>query len=133
LEGEPPSREDWVEAYRRSFWTLDAVLAAGNSAVFDATSYRRVHRQRLGRIAARYGVPTTIVYLDVDESEAKRRRDANRLTNERANVRDEDFALVSGEMQFPDADECVVTYHPDSDVNDWIKKNLRPLIDEESK
>src|SRR5438093_4347384 len=89
LNGEPPSREDWIAAYRQSFWTLDEVLAAGNSAVFDATSYRRVHRQRLGRIAARYNIPRTVIYLDVEEDEAKRRRDENQATNERPNVGDE--------------------------------------------
>jgi predicted kinase len=111
---------------------LDEVLAAGNSAVFDATSYRRVHRQRLGRIAARYNVPATIIFLDVDENEAKRRRDANQNTIERPNVRDEDFALVAGEMQLPLDDERVLTYRPCENVNDWIEQNLRPLMTKES-
>jgi predicted kinase len=131
LKGEPPSREDWIEAYRRSFRKLDEVVANGNSAVFDATSYRRVHRQRLGRIAARYGVSTTIIYLDVNEDEAKRRRDENRGTNERPNVRDDDFALVSGEMQLPSPDEYPVIYHPTYDVYDWIDMTLRPLVTKE--
>jgi predicted kinase len=132
LKGEPPSREDWIEAYRRSFRKLDKVLAQGNSAVFDATSYRRIHRQRLGRIAARHGVSTTIIYLDVDETEAKRRRDENRATNERPNVRDDDFALVSGEMQLPSLDENPVIYHPTDDVYAWIDRTLRPLVTKES-
>jgi predicted kinase len=131
LKGEPPSREDWIEAYRRSFRKLDEVIAKGNSAVFDATSYRRVHRQRLGRIAARYGVSTTIIYLDVDEADAKRRRDENRATNERPNVGDDDFALISGEMQLPSVDESPVIYHPKNDVYDWIEMTLRPLVTKE--
>jgi predicted kinase len=131
LKGEPPSREDWIEAYRRSFRKLDEVLANENSAVFDATSYRRVHRQRLGRIADRYGVSTTIIYLDVDEAEAKRRRDENRTTNERPNVRDDDFALVSDEMQLPSMDENPVIYHPIEDVYVWIDLTLRPLVTKE--
>jgi predicted kinase len=62
LKGEPPTREDWIEAYRRSFRRLDKVLAERHSVVFDATSYRRVHRQRLARIASKYDVPATIIY-----------------------------------------------------------------------
>ncbi len=132
LNGVAPSREDWIAAYRRSFWTLNEVLAAGNSAVFDATSYRRIHRQRLVRIAARYNVPATIVYLDVSEVEAKRRRDANRTTNKRPNVRDEDFALIAGEMQLPSGDESALVYHPNEEITEWVEVNLLPLMTEET-
>jgi predicted kinase len=131
LRGEPPTREDWIEAYKRSFRKLDQVLADGHSAVFDATSYRRVHRQRLARIAARYEVPTTLIYLDVDEIEAKRRRNDNRSTSERPNVDDDGFALVSGEMQLPSEDENALIYHSNEPVNDWIDRTLRPLMTKE--
>jgi predicted kinase len=127
LKGESPTREDWIEAYRRSFRKLDKVLAEGHSAVFDATSYRRVHRQRLARIAGKYEVPTSLIYLDVDEAEAKRRRNENRTSNDRPNVDDQGFALVSGEMQFPSADEAALIYHPIEQMNDWIERTLRPL------
>ncbi|MFL5759462.1 MAG: AAA family ATPase [Thermomicrobiales bacterium] len=132
LNAEAPTREDWIEAYRASFQKLDEVLAAGNSAVFDATSYRKIHRQRLTRIAARQGVPATIVYVDVSEAEAKQRRDENRTTNARPHVRDEDFALVSGEMQPPSADEGEVIYHSGEPIQDWIEQIIRPLMTKES-
>jgi predicted kinase len=131
LKGEPPTREDWIEAYRRSFRKLDQVLADGNSAVFDATSYRKVHRQRLARIAAKYDVSTTLIYLYVDEEQAKQRRDENRATNERPNVDDDGFALVSGEMQLPSDDENALMYHPEVPASDWIESTLRPLMTKE--
>jgi predicted kinase len=126
-----PTREDWIEAYKRSYRKLDQVLAGGHSVVFDATSYRRVHRQRLARIASKYNVPATIIYLDVQDDEAKRRRDENRTTNERPNVDDDGFALVSGEMQLPSDDENALIYHPEAPASDWIEQTLRPLMTKE--
>jgi predicted kinase len=131
LRGESPTREEWIEAYRRSFRKLDKVLAEGRSAVFDATSYRRVHRQRLDRIASKYEIPTTLIYLDVDEERAKRRRDENRATMDRPNVDDDGFALVSNEMQIPGADEAALIYQPSEPLDDWIEQTLRPLMTKE--
>jgi predicted kinase len=131
LRGKSPTREDWIEAYRRSFRKLDKVLAEGRSAVFDATSYRRVHRQRLDRIASKYEVPTTLIYLDVDAEQAKRRRDENRATMDRPNVDDHGFALVSGEMQIPGTDEAALIYQPSEPLDDWIEQTLRPLMTKE--
>jgi predicted kinase len=131
LNGEPPTREDWIEAYRRSFRKLDNVLADGHSAVFDATSYRRVHRQRLARIAGKYEISTSLIFLDVNEAEAKRRRDENRTSNDRPTVDDDGFALVSGEMQLPSDDENALIYRPEVPASDWIERTLRPLMTKE--
>jgi predicted kinase len=132
LSGRPLLREDWIEAYRRSYRRLEQVLRAGHSGVFDATSYRRVQRQRLRRLADACGVPMTVIYLDVAAAEARRRIDANRVNSVRVNVPDEDFATVANQLQPPGEDEDWLRYDPAIPVDQWVDQVLAPFAQEQN-
>lgn len=123
-------RSEWIAAYQAAYTQVEAALDAGMSVVFDAVSYRRTQRARIERIADKHRVPMTIVYLDVDPDEAKRRLVANRTTPTRVNVQDADFEDVAAGMQQPGDDERVVGYRPDEPLDSWIDRVIKPLLEE---
>jgi predicted kinase len=123
-------RQEWVTAYRAAHARLEAALRTGKSAVFDAVSYRRSHRHRVERIARRFGLPMTVIYLDVTPEEALRRREANARTPARPHVPDEDFAEIARGMQPPGDDERVLRYRPKESLDLWIEREIIPLLEE---
>ena len=116
------SPEEWDETYRESYRRLEALLRAGRSVIYDATNFTREQRDRPRAIAARHGVPATVIYLDVPEAEARRRWRHNRETGRRADVRDEDFALVATAFEPPAGDEAAVRYDPGAPLDEWIAR-----------
>ncbi len=122
LEGGVNTREDWLVAYRESYCRLDNLLEAGRSVVFDATSFRRAHRERLRRAARRAGALATVVYLDLPELEIRERRLRNRIAPARYDVRDEDFAQVAEGLQPPGDDENVVRWDPTVSVDALVQR-----------
>jgi predicted kinase len=128
LSARPLTRDDWIAAYRISFKRLKETLRQGRSAVFDATSYRRIQRQRLRRIADAHGVPMTVIYLDVSAEEAKQRLEANRRQPRRMAVPSADFAAVVSEFQPPGDDEDVVRYDASLPADAWIETVLAPYV-----
>ncbi|MDP9371911.1 MAG: ATP-binding protein [Chloroflexota bacterium] len=116
------SPEEWDETYRESYRRLEAPLRKGRSVIYDATNFTREQRDRPRAIAARHGVPATVIYLDVPEAEARRRWQRNREAGLRADVRDEDFALVVGAFEPPAGDEAAVRYDPSVPLDEWIAR-----------
>ncbi|MEA2584201.1 MAG: hypothetical protein QOF33_2286 [Thermomicrobiales bacterium] len=128
LNGWIPSRGDWIAAYRASYRRLEEALRDGKSVVFDATSYRKIQRRRLRRMADAHRVPTTVVYLDISAQEAQRRRSENQHSPVRAGVSDEDFAMVANEFQTPEGDEEILRYDATLPVDDWIDNVLLSYV-----
>lgn len=130
LEGRRIERQEWIAAYQAAYREVEAALSDGRVVVFDAVSYRRVQRDRVRRIANRFGVPMTIVYLDVDPDQARARLEANRRAPLRVNVPDVDFEEVASGMQPPMDDEPHIRYRPDEPIFDWIDRAVAPLLAE---
>lgn len=117
-------RTEWIAAYRAAYEQLERALAASESVVFDAVSYRKVQRDRIRRIASKHGVPLTIIYLDVAPDVARARMVANRLTPVRPNVPDADFNEVCAGMQPPMAGETWIAYDPKEPLERWIRREI---------
>ncbi len=117
------SPEAWDETYRESYRRLEALLRAGHSVIYDATNFTREQRDRPRAITARHGVPATVISLDVPEAEARRRWRHNRESGLRADVRDEDFALVATAFEPPAGDEAAVRYAPGVPLDEWIARH----------
>lgn len=130
FDGRRVERSEWIAAYQAAYGEVEAAFTDGKSVVFDAVSYRRAQRDRIRRIAGKYNVPMTIVYLDVTRNEANARLAANRFNPSRVNVPDDDFAEISSGMQPPDEDELFVRYHPSELIDDWIERVIKPLLKE---
>ena len=72
----------------------------------------------------------TIIYLDVDTQEARRRLMANRERPSRVDVPDGGFAWIVSEMEPPEIDEHPVIYHPSESIDEWIEREIAPLLEE---
>ena len=128
VDGRRIEREEWIAAYQAAYRVVEDALAAGHSVVLDAVSYRRTQRERVRRIAAKHGVPMTVIYLDVTPEQATARMTANRLNPTRANVPDLDFEEVAAGMQPPREDEPVVRYRPEEPAAAWIDRVIAPML-----
>jgi predicted kinase len=127
-----PEKADWLAGYSLAYRQLDAALAVGRSAVWDATSYRRVQRDRIRRIAAQRGATTTVIHVATPPQLALARRDRNRNVPARPDVDDEDFTMVAGDWQPPGADEAPLLYHPADSLAGWLTDTIAPLLERDA-
>ena len=123
LTGDAISQSDWARSYAEAHRRLDAALAGGQSVIYDATNFNRKERDRLHKIAARYNISTTVIYLDLAD-EARHRWQANRRTRSRYDVRDEDFAQVADNFDPPTADEDTLTYDGSLPLDEWVAQTF---------
>lgn len=113
---------DWFAAYLRSLRRTARALRQGRSVIFDATSHRREHRDRLRRLAQEHGATMTIIFLDVPREEIVRRRAENRRLPARPDVPDVDFDRVVRQFQPPLEREGAIRYAPGEPVEAWLMK-----------
>jgi predicted kinase len=124
LHGEAIVQEEWDDTYAESYRQLDQLLQAGQSVLFDAANFTKAQRDCLRTIAAKHGASTQVIYLDVSEAEARQRWLQNRITQQRYDVRDDDFTYVVTYFDVPTPDEHVLQYHPSQSVDEWIERTL---------
>lgn len=129
LHGEAIVQEEWDDTYAESYRQLDQLLQAGQSVLFDAANFTKAQRDYLRTIAAKHGASAQVIYVDVSETEARERWLQNRITQQRYDVRDDDFAYVVTYFAVPTPDEHVLRYHPSQTVDEWIEQVL-PGIEE---
>lgn len=125
--------EDWRAAFQRSFRRLHAVLAAGESAVWDTASYRKAQRERIRGVAGRYGATAYLIHVATPETEARLRLERNRQTGERRDVPDDSFFDVAQDFELPETDEDPIRYHPHIPIEQWLDETIVPLIDAAAK
>lgn len=124
LHGEAIVQEEWDRTYAESYRQLDQLLQAGQTVLFDAANFTKAQRDYLRSIAAKHEAATQVIYLDVPEAGARQRWLQNRITNQRYDVRDDDFAHVATYFDVPTPDEHVLRYHPSQSIDEWIEQIL---------
>ncbi len=122
VDGEPISRQQWTESYREAYRRLKRALADGQTVVYDATNFRRIQRDQVRRIAGQYDAEVVVIHLQVPEETIRRRWQANRITKQRLDVRDEDFAEVAANFQLPGDDERVLHYDQRMTIEAWLAR-----------
>ncbi|HEX6484328.1 MAG TPA: ATP-binding protein [Ktedonobacteraceae bacterium] len=122
LNGESISEEDWDITYQEAYRRIDSFLAQGKSVIYDAPSFTKEQRDQLRAIAHRYGLPTKVIFVDVPESVVRERWLQNKRTENRFDVRDDDFALVVDNFQPPTDEEDVIRYDQSLPLDEWIHK-----------
>jgi len=115
------SPEEWTNVYNEAYRRIDALLSQGTSVIDDNANFTREQRDHLRAIAAKYDVPTTVIYVTIPLAEVRRRWQENRQTKVRGDVRDEDFAQVVDSFEAPTDDENVVHYDGSMTVEEWIR------------
>ena len=122
LDDQPIPAHEWEQTYAEAYRRVDACLRQGLSVVYDETNFLKAQRDQLRAIAADSHVPTYVLYIATPEAEARRRWQQNRLTPQRGDVRDDDFALVIRRFEPPTENESIIHYDPSLPLQYWIEQ-----------
>jgi predicted kinase len=122
LDGQPIPLHEWEQTYAEAYRRVEACLRDGQSVVYDETNMLRAQRDQLRTIAARYQVPTYVLYVATSGAEARRRWQDNRQRPQRGDVRDDNFAYVIDHFEVPTSDEAVIQYNALLPLQDWIRQ-----------
>jgi predicted kinase len=114
--------DEWRRTYAEGHRRVRELLSAGQSVILDDTNFLRSHRDELRQIASVCRAETYVLYVPTLEAEVRRRRQENRITNQRGDVRDEDFAFVIRHFQPPTTDERAIRYDPTVAISTLIKQ-----------
>jgi predicted kinase len=112
--------EDWEISFASARAQLDDALAAEESVAYDGHVWSRAQREDFRALASAAGADITFIYLDVPESVARERWQANRLTTQRHDVPDDLFTQAVELMEPPDETESVMRYDGVAPVAAWI-------------
>lgn len=120
LNGEAIAAADWDITYQEAYDRIDRFLAEGCSVIYDAPSFTKGQRDQLREIAHRHGISAKVIFVDVPERVARERWRQNRITGNRFDVRDDDFAQVVDNFQPPTEEEGVIRYDQSLPVREWV-------------
>ena len=120
LNGAPISPEEWVATYTEAYGRIAGNLRAGRSVIFDAVNFTREQRDELRALAAGCDAAVCLIYLAVPPEVAIARWQHNRLSGERHDVRDDNFALVRVGFEPPAADEDALVYDASQPLDAWL-------------
>ncbi|HEY7093872.1 MAG TPA: AAA family ATPase [Ktedonobacterales bacterium] len=120
IAGSAITPEDWEISFARALAQLDDALAAGESVAYDGHVWSRTQREDFRAVTAAAGADITFIYLDVPESVARERWQANRQTAQRHDVPDNLFTQAVALMEPPDETESVMRYEGEAPVAAWV-------------
>lgn len=120
LNAAPISPEQWVATYAEVYRRISGYLSAGKSAIFDAVNFTRAQRDEVKEIAENCGAAVCLIYLAVPPELAIMRWQTNRLTGERHDVTDDNYALVRDGFEPPAAEERALVYDGSQILDDWL-------------
>jgi predicted kinase len=122
IAGAPITLEDWEISFASARAQLDDALAAGESVAYDGHIWSHAQRDDFRALASAADADITFIYLDVPESVARERWQANRQTAHRHDVPDDLFTQAVGLMEPPDEEERVMRYDGSAPIATWVAK-----------
>jgi predicted kinase len=99
-----------------------ASLRAGNSVVYDDNNPSKEHRDEFRKVAREAEAKAIIIYLDTPLDVIKAREETNKTLKDRHDVEPENFRKVLQDMEVPTADENVVMFKSEMDVNQFLEE-----------
>lgn len=127
VDGQAISPHEWEQTYAEAYRRVEQALRDRQAVVYDETNFLRAQRDQLRAIAAAQHARTYVVYVATSEAEARRRWQHNRVTRQRGDVRDDDFAYVVARFEPPAADEAVLRYDHTTPAELWVKQMVGML------
>lgn len=118
--GAPITPAQWDATYAQAYRRVAESLAAGQSVVYDETCFLRGQRDAVRAIASQASARAVLIWVSIPLQVAHARWRANRANPVRPDVRDEDFAQVSGRFEPPGADESPLRYDGLSSPEIWL-------------
>jgi predicted kinase len=95
IGGAPITPDDWEISFASARAQLDDALTAGASVAYDGHIWSRAQRDDFRALATAAGADIIFIYLNVPESVARERWQANRQTAHRHDVPDDLFTQGS--------------------------------------
>ena len=108
---------------------IGALLAAGESLIYDDLLLERDDRRKLAAVAHHNRADLVLVYLDTPLGVIDQRRTENARTRTRHSVPDADMRLDASLLEPPDPAEQAISVRPGDDLTDVltrIRTRLRP-------
>jgi predicted kinase len=125
LHASPISPVEWDRTYNEAYKRLEDALNSRQTVIFEGANYTKELRNRLRAIADRQDAITQVIFVEISMSEARQRLLDNRKTQQRHDVRDDNFALVATDFELPTKDERVIHYYQSHPLEEWISQNFK--------
>ena len=91
LQGEFLSDAQWASVHQEAEQRARNLLRAGESVIYDTTSFVKAERDALRQLALDCGAQPILIYVQISRAEAFRRWETNNQTRERFLVHSDDF------------------------------------------
>jgi predicted kinase len=101
---------------------IGAVLAAGESLVYDDLLLERDDRRKLAAVAHHHGAELVLVFLDTPLPVIAQRREENTRTRTRTSVPEADMRLNASLLEPPDRAERPICVRPDDALTDVLNR-----------
>jgi predicted kinase len=118
----PKDAEGWRYIRDKAQEEILQTLKEGVSVVYDDNNPKRDHREELKRIAETAGAEACVVYLDTSLVIICEREKANRISQDRHDVEPENFEKVLNDMEIPTADENLLVFAPDMNIEGFLSE-----------
>jgi predicted kinase len=108
---------------------IGALLAAGESLVYDDLLLGRDDRRKLAAVTRHHQADLVLVYLDTPLEVIDQRQAENARTRTRHSVPEGEMRLEASLLEPPDATEQAISVRPDDDLTDVLTRisgRLRP-------
>jgi predicted kinase len=128
LDGQAIPVEQWEQTYAEAYRRVAETLRDRRSVIYDETNFARHQRDALRVIAAGCSTTTYVVYVATSAEEARRRWQRNRMTQQRGDVRDDDFAYVIQHFEPPGDDEATIVCDARHSLEEWIEQVINRAI-----
>ncbi len=112
----------WAMAMAEGNHRLRALLAAGESVVYDTANHTRRNRDRCRRIAIQAEATFRLVWVDVPVDVARDRLLVNRRIADREDVPDPAFRYIVDSFEPPLDEPDVVCWRPGMEIEDVIRE-----------
>lgn len=96
-------------------------ILEGRSVVFDHVNLKREYRDELRELAKQAGGKAVVIYLDTPEELLNSRQEANKISGERHDVKQEYLDDAKRELEVPTSDENPYLFTPETDIESFLK------------
>ncbi len=119
----PQDATGW--AYVRSVAQKEVLnfLVAGTSVIYDDNNPKRQHRDELRNLAKKIDASPIIIYLDTPLDIIRSREGINKISQDRHQVKPQNFQKVLADMEIPTPEEGrVLIFTPETNLEDFLKR-----------